>query len=258
MDIKILVATHKKYLMPNDDIYLPIQVGAEGKEDFGYIKDNTGDNISIKNPNYCELTALYWAWKNLNCDYIGLCHYRRYFSHNIKGRFFRGRKASILSKSDIKHILLNYDIILPPLITCKESVKDGYYNNHYKKDLDIIEKIITTKYPNYLEDYYHIMNNNYLHFLNMFIMSIDKFHSYCSWLFPILFESEKYINTSSYNSYQSRVYGFLSERLFNIWLHHNNFKIYETNIVSIHQNQKFLRKKIEQLQEYLNYKFFNN
>ena len=51
MDIKILVATHKKYWMPNDDIYLPIQVGAEGKEDFGYIKDNTGDNISIKNPN---------------------------------------------------------------------------------------------------------------------------------------------------------------------------------------------------------------
>ena len=80
MDIKILVATHKKYWMPKDDIYFPIHVGREGKADLGYIGDNTGDNISAKNANYCELTGLYWAWKNLKCDYIGLCHYRRYFA----------------------------------------------------------------------------------------------------------------------------------------------------------------------------------
>ena len=81
MDIKILVATHKKYWMPEDDVYLPIHVGREGKADLGYVGDNTGDNISEKNANYCELTGLYWAWKNLKCDYIGLCHYRRYFAH---------------------------------------------------------------------------------------------------------------------------------------------------------------------------------
>ena len=79
-DIKILVATHKKYLMPTDDIYIPIQVGAEGKEDLGFQKDNEGDNISAKNPFYCELTGMYWAWKNLNADYIGLVHYRRHFA----------------------------------------------------------------------------------------------------------------------------------------------------------------------------------
>ena len=71
MDIKILVAAHKKYWMPDDDVYLPIHVGREGKEDLGYLGDNTGDNISSKNANYCELTGLYWAWKNLKCDYIG-------------------------------------------------------------------------------------------------------------------------------------------------------------------------------------------
>ena len=84
--VKIVVATHKKYEMPKDGMYLPLHVGAEGKKDsngnaldLGYQKDNTGENISKKNASYCELTGLYWAWKNLKDDYIGLEHYRRHF-----------------------------------------------------------------------------------------------------------------------------------------------------------------------------------
>ena len=77
--IKIIVATHKKYKMPNDSIYLPVQVGTENKESLGYQPDNDGENISSKNPYFCELTGLYWAWKNLDADYIGLSHYRRHF-----------------------------------------------------------------------------------------------------------------------------------------------------------------------------------
>lgn len=88
VDIKIIIATHKKYWLPKDSIYLPLQVGAEGKKDLGYVKDNIGDNISAKNANFCELTGLYWAWKNLDADYVGLVHYRRYFTrkevHNIE------------------------------------------------------------------------------------------------------------------------------------------------------------------------------
>ena len=84
--VKIVVATHKKYKMPKDEMYLPLHVGAAGKVDacgnpldLGYQKDNTGDNISGKNASFCELTGLYWAWKNLDADYIGLAHYRRHF-----------------------------------------------------------------------------------------------------------------------------------------------------------------------------------
>lgn len=92
--VKIIVATHKKYQMPSDQMYIPIHVGADGKKDaegndldFGYIKDNTGDNISNLNPSFCELTGLYWAWKNLDADYIGLVHYRRHFSKKRKVGF---------------------------------------------------------------------------------------------------------------------------------------------------------------------------
>ena len=82
MNIKILVATHKPYWMPDDDVYLPIHVGKAGQKDIGFIGDDTGENISYKNANYCELTGMYWAWKNLQADYIGLCHYRRYFTNS--------------------------------------------------------------------------------------------------------------------------------------------------------------------------------
>ena len=71
--INIIIATHKKYQMPADSMYIPLHVGAEGKKDetgkelnLGYVKDNTGDNISKMNPSFCELTGLYWDWKNLN------------------------------------------------------------------------------------------------------------------------------------------------------------------------------------------------
>ena len=80
MNIKIMVAVHKPYWMPTDSVYLPIHVGKEGKADIGFQGDNTGDNISSKNSHYCELTAMYWAWKNLEADFVGLVHYRRYFT----------------------------------------------------------------------------------------------------------------------------------------------------------------------------------
>ena len=99
MNIKILVAAHKTYWMPEDPVYFPLHVGAEGKADLGYVKDNSGDNISVKNPNFCELTGLYWAWKNLEADYVGLVHYRRYFTHKEVCNIEK-KKAQILGKED--------------------------------------------------------------------------------------------------------------------------------------------------------------
>ena len=81
MKIRIIVATHKPYRMPENSLYLPLLVGAENnKPTWTGRRDNEGENISAKNPHYCELTGLYWAWKNLDTDYVGLVHYRRHFS----------------------------------------------------------------------------------------------------------------------------------------------------------------------------------
>ena len=85
MKVTVVVATHKPYAMPADPLYLPLHVGAEGKESIGFAGDNTGDHISAKNPQFCELTGLYWAWKNVDADYIGLAHYRRHFRGKGRG-----------------------------------------------------------------------------------------------------------------------------------------------------------------------------
>ena len=71
MKVNVIIATHKKYEMPKYKSYLPIHVGKEGKDDIGFKGDNTGKNISKKNPYFCELTGMYWAWKNLKVDYVG-------------------------------------------------------------------------------------------------------------------------------------------------------------------------------------------
>lgn len=252
MDIKILVAAHKKYWMPDDSVYLPIHVGREGKQDIGYTGDNTGDNISAKNPNYCELTGLYWAWKNLECDYIGLCHYRRYFA--TKTRFTNDaekKKAIILQRHDYEKLLQEYDVILPKKRNYYiETVRSQYEHAHNKRDLDETEKIIAELYLEYSEAFSKVMNRTKLHILNMFVMKKEYFNEYCRWLFNILFELEKRIDITSYNQYEARVFGFIAERLFNVWIENQRqLKVVEIpvlNLEPINWNYKiynFLKRK---------------
>ncbi|MBF8984607.1 DUF4422 domain-containing protein [Lutibacter sp. B2] len=237
MDIKILVATHKKYQMPVESMYLPLHVGREGKEDLGYQGDHTGDNISIKNSNYCELTGLYWAWKNLKCDYIGLCHYRRYFTNeNLFQKILKRNEKFdlILKKSEIEELVKEYDVILPKKRNYYiETVWTHYKNAHHIKDLEEAKQIIEEKYPQYIDSFDKVMNGTQLHIYNMFIMQKEEFDRYCEWLFDILFELEKRVDISNYDNYQKRIYGFISERLFNVWLSYQKLNEKETLVINM-------------------------
>lgn len=226
MNITIIVAAHKKYWMPSDSVYMPLQVGADGKEDIGFQKDNTGDNISYKNANYCELTGLYWAWKNLQCDYIGLCHYRRYFGRTVFSNNIEKKHKAIFGREDYEKLLQQYDVILPKKRNYFiETVRSQYEHAHMKKDLDMAEGIIAELYPEYKQAFEKVMNSRKLHLYNMFVMSKKNFDNYCTWLFKILSVLEKKIGMTGYSPYQARVYGFLSERLFNVWLEHSSLNI---------------------------------
>lgn len=245
MDLKILVATHKKYWMPSDTVYMPLQVGAEGKESLGYIGDNTGDNISRKNINFSELTGVYWAWKNLECDYIGLCHYRRYFSHKQKSNKLDDKKKVVYSRADYEKLLSKYDVILPRKRNYYiETVRNQYEHAHKKSDLDAVEQVIKEKYPEYAAAFDKVMNGTKLHILNMFVMPKSIFDKYCEWLFDVLFELEKRIDVSGYDAYNARVYGFLGERLFNVWLENQNLKICECPVAFL-EKQNWCKKIYE-------------
>ena len=219
--VAIIVATRKKYQMPKDKIYLPLQVGADlSREDLGYVKDNTGQNISDKNAEYCELTGLYWAWKNLDADNLGLVHYRRHFSleKSSKDPFI-----NVITSQEAENLLKSYKVIVPKKRNYYiETLYSHYAHTHYAKHLDITRKIIEEKYLDYLQDFDLVLKKKSGYMFNMFIMRRDLVDSYCSWLFDILFELENEIGdeAAQLDDFQRRLYGRVSEIAFNAWLEH--------------------------------------
>ena len=241
-DIKIIVATHKKYEMPKEDIFIPVQVGSQGKEPLGYQKDNEGKNISSKNPYYCELTGIYWAWKNLEAEYIGLVHYRRYFARSKL--FDKNKFDKIITRKKLEKVLEKTDIILPKKRKYYiETIYSHYKHTMYIEPLDEAGKIIKEKYTEYYNEFEKLKKRRSAHMFNMFIMKKEYFDEYCKWLFPILFELEKRIDPKNYNDFHARYLGRISERLLDVWINTNKLKYKELDVVYMGKTN-FARKVI--------------
>ena len=228
---RILVCCHKKDMMATKDPYFPIQLGREiNNSDLGIATDNTGENISSKNPHFCELTGIYWAWKNLNdTEVIGLCHYRRYFDfHDIcqpfkpytiyPTTFFPSVDLSI--PVEIINEVKAGRIILPRQENYPTSALTQFNDGHSSLDMQVVRDIIKKDFDDkYSRAFWKVLaTNNKLSLCNMFIMNWSDFDNYCSWLFHILNKAEAAIDISDYSSYQKRLYGFLAERLLNVWV----------------------------------------
>jgi len=237
MNIKILVAAHKSYWMPTDSCYLPIHVGAEGKETLGFIGDNTGEHISLKNPDYCELTGIYWAWKNLEADYIGSVHYRRHFISDDPGIFGTGSKEKVLQTKQWEMLLKENPIILPNKRKYYiENIKDQYIHAHDPYTFEVMERILKEQYPEYIPAFHNLANKTWAHMFNMFVMRKDYFDQYCEWLFDVLFKLE-----DSLVKHEPRLFGFLSERLLDVWLETNNLA-YKEVPVAFMEKQDWIKK----------------
>ncbi|HCC04431.1 MAG TPA: hypothetical protein DEP51_06245, partial [Clostridiales bacterium] len=230
--------THTRDIPP-DKIkkpYILIQAGSSLAEPIGYLTDDSGDNISEKNPKYCELTALYWIWKNdKTSNIVGMTHYRRFFYiYNL----FSNTKR-MLNQNDILKYLDEYDIILPDKqhfgpYTVKKQFAEAHGAHKEDKEEDKTNlmkcrEIINKICPKYTSSFDEVMEQHSLYCYNMFITRKGIFDQYMSWLFGILDKAEEIIDLSIYDdlplnekNYQYRVYGFLAERLFNVWLCKNS------------------------------------
>ncbi|MBE7712413.1 MAG: DUF4422 domain-containing protein [Cyanobacteria bacterium SIG26] len=250
---QVLVCYHKEFDYIENEICNPIQVGAGILDvDLGILKDNTGDNISDKNKNYCELTAHYWLWKNSTADYVGLMHYRRLFDLGDKNiRWYNGfpdNIADVLGLSELKlnSIMKNCDVIVPmKRVVQQSSTIYTYYNKrHYISDLDRTLEIINVKYPKYYDTAIDVLkNSNEMYLYNMFISSKEFMDNYSSWLFDILFTLEKEIQADVENRdvFQQRVYGFLSERLFTVYVEYckkQGLRVKEVPVAYCEMNKK--------------------
>lgn len=215
--LKILIACHKPYKVLSNNVYTPIHVGrsiSNYKDEMAdMIGDDTGDNISEKNPYFSEMTAQYWAWKNIHdVEYIGFCHYRRYlektFTKNNIDEYFKDGTDVILAGPMLRDF--------------------GRWNKLKTfisgENLAIMQFVVKKLYP----DYYQTLSEyayGYIDYpLNMLICKKTLFDEYAKWVFDILFECEKHIKMSPY-SRERRVFGYMSEFLLPVFFLHHHYKI---------------------------------
>lgn len=248
MGTSIYVVSHKPFDQKQyhlDPCYQVIRVGKYSKEENAVgISDATGENIAAKNPNYCELTAHYWIWKNdSKSDVKGLCHYRRYFT----SAKVSANSKHILGEKDIDSLLQKYDAIIP----LDQSYICGAYKKYlgcgFKKDLDITKEAIKTLTPEYLEYYEKDFENSASFCLgNMLIAKKEVFDAYSEWLFKILDYVEMHTDLTGYTTQEARIYGYISERLLKVWFNANHIKYTTMRVINTedHHGVKFYAKEI--------------
>lgn len=250
--ITIGIACHKESELPDNDLYLPIHVGSalSGQDIPGTQRDDSGDNISRKNPNYCELTAQYWLWKNVDSDYYGLSHYRRFMSfapdkfHNLTDDNRKQVAVNSLNPTtrqiyyldnseEMQRVIEEYDVVATEeqnlsRVWTPRGKKNTVYA-HFKahdrdliniEDLDRMLEIVREKYPQYYEDLHEYLNGPYFRGYNCFVMKKDIFNELCEFEFSVLEELEKTVDLSTYDLTRTRIYGFMGEILYSGFLHH--------------------------------------
>ena len=244
----MLVAAHKPADTPHDPVYLPIHVGrAIHGVDFGFTSDATGQNISSKNDTYCELTAVYWAWKNLDPQVpaVGLSHYRRYFRGGADGP----SGARVLSGEEMTTLLSSFDVVVARRRNyVVENVESHYRHGHIGSDLDAVRSVLRQHHPEYSTSFESVMHRRSLSLYNMFLMRRVVFDEYSAWLFDVLESAELHIDNDGRDAYQRRTFGYLAERLLNVWLEHNSatLKVIRRPVVNTDGEPK-LRKAVRMI-----------
>lgn len=213
------------------------------------VLDNTGDNISEKNKKYCELTTQYWAWKNVEADYYGFCHYRRFLimkeNNDKENKSERGQiissvlneytaeKYQLSNESAMESYVNQYDMILPKKQNIKIlSTPLGKQRSVYKhfaahdrlfmnaNDLKLLMDIIKEEYPEYYSDAVEYMGGSEFWGFNCFVLKKELFFELCEFEFGVLKRLENMVDLQKYNKQMSRIYGFMGEILSCIFFYH--------------------------------------
>lgn len=220
MKATVLVAAHKAFKYESfGDSYQVIQVGSAGaKTRFPYLHDDVGENISAKNNTYCELTALYWGWKNLDSDIKGLCHYRRYLAHHW---FAVNQKKNVLTDEELRQYLQKYDLLVskPGYRTLELSWYPMGCGLEHDRPYVYTKRAICNICPEYLPAFERVYHGRFICPLNIVIGKSNVFDDYCSWLFSVAQEIERLLDEDG--GVPPREIGFITERLLSVYIEKN-------------------------------------
>lgn len=208
------VLTHQDFVLPDfvDDTYKIITDGTELQNNYNLPVIKADNELAPMKWCYSEGFMIYDIWKKYtDSDYISINHYRRYFQ-SIKP-----------------------ENTLPPKWFF--DIYRQYACCHNGEDLLKVKGIINTYYPEYDTN-----GSDGLFTCNMSILDRDTFNDYCKFVFSVLdifndknnlhsdedvrayVEKNKIKYKTTFNiDYQSRLHGFLMERVGTIFFN-NRFK----------------------------------
>lgn len=205
----------------------PIQVGASlCRERVAKLLDCDGENISDKNVNYSELTALYWIWKNCltpqtnGGEYFGLSHYRRILE---------------LSEDDVLRLGSNQvDVVLPYPMPYEPDIEE--HHKRYLADCDwqALLTALEELQPEYAKALPEILRQQYFYNYNIILARKKVLKDYCSWLFPILERMEQLSIPKGWER-QDRYAGYMGETLETLY-----FMYHQAQLNIVHTGCRFL------------------
>ena len=233
----------------DNPLYIPVRCGAvfDDKNPMKILGDDTGENISEKRMSFCEFTVQYWAWKNCDADYYGLCHYRRYLSFSPK-RFKTNeytmvhvpvltpgskKKYGFLDAGHMSEVISEHDIItseyapvekIPSITRWHHTVRDLWEDHSgiffEKSSIDLLFDLIDRMAPEFSQSAREYFDGRLHRGFNCFVLKKELFDRLCRFQFPIMFEAEKLLDTTGYTQTMLRTPAFLGEMLYGIFLYH--------------------------------------
>ncbi|OUN44615.1 DUF4422 domain-containing protein [Enorma massiliensis] len=235
--MKVYIAAHAYCEVPHPYPYQPLFVGAyklpknERKPDWEF-DDGFLGNISENNSTYCELTGLKWIWKKTQEDIVGLVHYRRFLASPLSP----SNQPYPLSEQEIRNILEGHDCIVAQKAFLHDGSKNCSVAKHYRihhssTDLIKAKMVIGRYYPEYSDAFDKVMRNEFLSPFNIIICNRQLFNAYAQWLFGVEHRLAQAIDPlADRPPYQQRVFGFLAERLLNVYIVKHNLSAFACKV----------------------------
>ncbi len=207
------VANHRDAVLskrpPIRSYEVPIQAGAALTDKrIRDVLDNTGINISVKNRQYCEMTASYWVWKNTDHAWKGIEHYRRHL---------------LVYPEQLND---DIDAVLPlPYICYPDELYQ--FRRFISEDVkDALLRGLKDVHPDEYEEYLEILKGPYQYTYNLVCARREVFDDYCSWLFEITEHMENRYGEEVPELIETRAFSYIAEVLTNIYfMSHKDLRI---------------------------------
>ena len=234
-DIEVYAVTHQKPIEIEDDMYVPIYAGKDNNNELGITGDASKVNIACLNRYINECTSLYWIWKNSHTRIVGLVHYRRFLG---TGHFWDDWKKDILNREEIRENLKNNDLLVGNVVdvfplSLKEHLRESLNEKLFDEVFEKIRNRIEIYHSNYLYDFDKCFDGTVMYPCNIMIGEKKIIDLYCEWLFSIIIPITEETDLSKWDDNNSRVIGFIAERLLSVWIRHNGISVKEFPIIYI-------------------------